>query len=59
VGSRSTGAPAASAAATISPTLRSRTRFSSASFSTRNQARARGCRAIQLAVSTSDHVALW
>ena len=41
---------------TISPTLRSRTRSPSAVVATRNQARARGWRAIHCAVSTSDQV---
>ena len=54
--SRRTGAPAASAASTISATLRSRTLSPSAARPTVSQARARDWRAAQPATSVSDQV---
>ena len=52
----STGAPASRAASTISPTVRSRTRSSSADRSTVNQARPPGQRATCCATSISDQL---
>ena len=53
---RRTGAPAASAAPIMSPTLRSRTRSASRGLSTVSQARARDWRAAHWATSISDQV---